>query len=126
MTAFEAGDLVEVPFPFIESGLAKVRPALVLSTPDFQRQTGACILAMVTSAERSRWQNDCVLEAWSEAGLQKPSIVRWKVFTLDDSLIVRRRGRLKDNDLSSIREALAQVVSGWSIPGFVQKNNVQS
>jgi mRNA interferase MazF len=119
MTAFEAGDLVEVPFPFIESQNTKVRPALVLSTPDFQRQSGACILAMVTSAERSRWQNDCVLEAWSEAGLQKPSIVRWKVFTLDDSLIVRRRGRLKDNDLSSIREALARVFSGWSLPRLV-------
>ena len=125
MTTFEAGDLVEVPFPFIESGLAKLRPALILSTPDFQLESGACILAMVTSAERSRWQNDCVLEAWSEAGLQKPSIVRWTVFTLDDSLIVRRRGRLKDNDLARIRDAMAQVFSGWSLSGFVDTNNVQ-
>ena len=111
---FEAGDLVEVPFPFIDSGLAKLRPALVLSTPDFQRQSGACLLTMITSAERSQWQNDCVLEAWAEAGLQKPSIVRWKIFTLDDSLIVRRRGRLAQADLIKIRQALATIFSGWS------------
>ncbi|MEI8095789.1 MAG: type II toxin-antitoxin system PemK/MazF family toxin [Spirochaetales bacterium] len=117
MTTFESGDLVEVPFPFIDSQNTKLRPALVLSTPDFQRQSGACILAMITSAERNRWGNDFVLESWAEAGLQKPSLVRWKVFTLDDSLIVRRRGRLKDNDLARIRDALAQVFSGWSLPG---------
>jgi mRNA interferase MazF len=113
MTTFEPGDLVEVPFPFIDSRQAKHRPALVLSTPDFQRHSGACVLTMVTSAERSRWGNDCVLESWAEAGLQKPSLVRWKVFTLDDSLIVRRRGRLMDNDLVRIRLALDEIFSAW-------------
>jgi mRNA interferase MazF len=112
-TTFETGDLVEVPFPFIESGLTKLRPALVLSTPLFQRHSGACLLAMITSAERSRWENDCELQSWAEAGLRKPSIVRWKVFTLDDALIVKRRGRLVESDFAKIRKALASVFSGW-------------
>jgi len=116
MTAFDAGDLVEVPFPFIDSRSAKLRPALVLSTSEFQKKTGTCILTMVTSAERSRWGNDLTLNFWSQAGLKKPSIVRWKVFTLDESVIVARRGRLAEGDLASVRRAVAEIFSWWSPP----------
>jgi len=112
MTVFESGDLVEVPFPFIDAGTTKLRPALVLSSLGFQRKTGACVLAMVTSAERSRWENDLTLEAWSQAGLRKPSVVRWKIFNLDESLIVGRRGRLEEQDLAAVRKSLVDVFSG--------------
>ena len=113
--SFEAGDLVDVPFPFIDSGMTKLRPALVLSTSEFQRTTGACLLAMVTSAERSRWGNDVALIDWALAGLKKPSIVRWKVFTLDETLIEGRRGRLADQDLAILSHAVAVIFSGWSL-----------
>ncbi len=113
MTAFEPGDLVEVPFPFIEAGISKLRPALVLSTPEFQRHSGACVLSMITSAERSHWENDCVLEFWAEAGLHKPSLVRWKIFTLDEALIQGRRGHLAASDRAKIGQALNAFLSAW-------------
>jgi mRNA interferase MazF len=115
MTTFEAGDLVDVPFPFIDARTTKQRPALALSSAEFQQQTGACLLVMLTSAERSRWPNDVVLEDWASAGLKKPTILRWKVFTLEESLIVGKRGRCTDRDLSSIRKAMLEVFSGWSL-----------
>ncbi len=61
MTIFEAGDLVDLPFPFIDTGTTKLRPALALSSAEFQRQTGACLLVMLTSAGRSQWPNDLLL-----------------------------------------------------------------
>jgi len=115
MTAFEAGDLVDVPFPFIDTGTTKLRPALVLSTSEFQRKTGACVLSMVTSAERSRWENDLTIDSWSQAGLKKPSIIRWKIFTLDESLITGPRGRLAAEDLKRVRQAMGEVFSGWAL-----------
>jgi len=115
MTTFEAGDLVEVPFPFIDSSRTKLRPALVLSSPAFHQKTGAYLLTMITSAERSRWGNDLVLQAWSQAGLNKPSIVRWKVFTLDEALIVGLRGRLAEKDLTAVRSALVEILSDWPL-----------
>ena len=114
MTTYNAGDLVDVPFPFIDSGTTKLRPALVLSSSDFQLKTGACILTMVTSAERSRWVNDVALEDWNGAGLKKPSIIRWKIFTLDETLIVGYRGHLADPDFATLGEALADVFLAWS------------
>jgi mRNA interferase MazF len=115
-TSYKAGDLVDVPFPFIDTKTTKRRPSLVLSTPDFQLMTGSCILAMVTSAERSRWENDLVLESWTLAGLRKPSVIRWKLFTLDETLILGRRGRLADPDLAAVRRSLTEIFSGWFLP----------
>ncbi len=112
-TIFEAGDVVDVPFPFIETGTRKLRPALVLTLPDYQKDSGACILAMITSAERSRWENDLVLESWALAGLKKPSVIRWKLFTLDESMIVGRRGHLADPDLAHVGLRLTGILGAW-------------
>ncbi len=109
MTIYEAGDLVEVPFPFIDSGAVKRRPALVLSSPGFQELTGACVLTMVTSAERSQWGNDVVVEDWRSAGLKKPSLIRFKIFTLDETLILGQRGRLAERDAATVVKSLGEI-----------------
>lgn len=106
MTIYEPGTVVDVPFPFIEKERSKTRPALVLSAHSFQGACGACVLEMITSAERSAWPNDVVLADWHGAGLRKPSLVRWKVFTLDDALIRGARGALSLGDWSRVRSAI--------------------
>ena len=115
MTTYEAGDLVDVPFPFIDATKTKLRPALVLSGSENQRKTGACILTMITSAERSRWGNDHVMIDWRAAGLKEPSIIRWKIFTLDEALIVGRRGHLTEQDWVVLGRALAELCGAWSL-----------
>jgi len=39
---------------------------------------------MMTSAERSYWETDIKLDDWQRAGLRKASIIRWKIFTIDE------------------------------------------
>jgi mRNA interferase MazF len=63
-------------------------------------------MAMITSAERSSWPNDVLLADWRGAGLRKPSILRWKIFTLDDALILGARGALSPADWSRVRVSL--------------------
>jgi len=109
MTTFEPFDIVEVPFPFIDAPVRKVRPALVLSFPEFNQTNAAIILAMVTSTGRASWHHDVALEAWQEAGLRKPSIVRWKVFTLETALVLGKRGHLAQHDQKAVRNALRNV-----------------
>ena len=50
MVKGEPSDLVIVPFPFSDLGVAKPRPALVLSGGDHNLAWGATLLAMVTTA----------------------------------------------------------------------------
>jgi mRNA interferase MazF len=109
MTIFEPFTVVDVPFPFVDLFLQKNRPALVLSNAAFQRANGATILAMITSAERSSWKSDSALADWRMAGLKKPCVIRWKLFTLDAALIRGLRGHLSDRDRGAAREGFAEL-----------------
>ena len=103
MTIYSPFSVVDVPFPFVDSGRQKTRPALVLSDTAFQAANAAVVLAMITSAERSAWFGDIALRDWREAGLQKPSILRWKVFTIESVLIARARAPLSAYDAIAVR-----------------------
>ena len=104
MTSFSVGDVVEVPFPFVDVPVRKRRPALVLALPEADGDTEVAILSMITSARRSRWDSDVTLEDWRAAGLRAPSLVRWKIFTLERSLVLNRRGSLSVSDLERVSQ----------------------
>ncbi len=97
----EPWDLVVVPFPFSEQLGSKRRPALVLSSRDFN-EAGHVILAMVTSRSHTPWPGDSPLSDWKGAGLSVPCMVRLKLFTLDHRLVLRRLGALSSKDRKDV------------------------
>jgi mRNA interferase MazF len=105
MPGYEPGDVVIVPFPFTDRYTSKRRPALVCSATTFNRATKHLVLAMITTARRSEWPGDCVISDLEGAGLPAPSVVRWKLFTLEESFVLRRAGMLSTRDRSSARAA---------------------
>ena len=109
---YEAYDLVVVPFPFTDSTSSKRRPALVLSNNhSFNSKIGHSVLAMVTSAQNSNWPLDCTITDLDKAGLSSPSIVRMKLFTLDDRLIISKVGHLSLPDKSSVSGSLQKLLT---------------
>lgn len=123
MMIYDPGDIVDVPFPFIDTAGKKLRPAVVLSGPHFRRSSGALVLMMVTSAERSHWETDIELDDWQAAGLRKASILRWKIFTLDEQLIASRRGTLTAKDQQKVRDSFRTTMSHWVVPGSETKTD---
>jgi mRNA interferase MazF len=109
---FDAGDLVVVPFPFTDADATKRRPALVLSQQAFNDSSGHLLLAMITGARTRPWPLDVALRDWHVAGLTKPCIIRMKLFTLDERLILRKTGRLSDQDFAAARASLSSVLTG--------------
>jgi len=99
----DAGDVAVVPFPFSERPGTKRRPALTLSDRRFN-QAGHTILAMITTKTHSPWPGDRPIEDLEAAGLPRPCIVRLKLFTLDNRLILRRTGRLSESDQTAIQK----------------------
>ena len=95
-------DVVVVPFPFSDKAAEKKRPALVLSGTTFNG-AGHTILAMITTRGHHPWPGDCKLENFADAGLPLPCIVRLKLFTLDNRVILRKIGHLGDADASRVR-----------------------
>jgi len=71
---FKQWDVVVVPFPYSDEPSDKVRPAVVLSSPQHVQRTGVCYLAMVTSAANAGWPGDVPVSNLRGGGSQCP---RW-------------------------------------------------
>ena len=111
MTTPERGDVVLVPFPFTDLSDTKRRPALILSSGEYNEATGDVIIAQITSRVSAPLRpGDCSIEQWREAGLLAPSRVRAKLTTLAGALLVRRLGRMPASDLASVDRSLAGVL----------------
>ena len=94
-----------VPFPFTDRRAAKRRPGLIVSSARFNDAHEQAILAMITSTSGA-WPSDVAVRDWREAGLNTPCKVRFKLFTLDYALIVRRIGALSKQDATAVKDAL--------------------
>ncbi len=107
MTAFKPWTVVAVPFPFTDRNQSKKRPALVLSSHGaFNTKSCHSLCAMITSLGKSAWALDVELGDITAAGLPSPSVVRMKLFTLDNRLILRELGMLATQDQERVRESL--------------------
>jgi mRNA interferase MazF len=107
---FDCGDVVVVPFPFVDISVRRKRPALVLSSSDFNRTHAQAVCAMITTASRSAWPTDYRIVDEVSAGLYRSSVVRLKLFTIESQLIVRKIGRLAGDDWAAASTVLRQAL----------------
>ena len=107
---FESFDVVVVPFPFTDRRASKRRPALVVSSARFNEAHEQAILAMITTAA-TEWPSDVALRDWREAGLNAPCKVRFKLFTLAHTLILRPIGALSKQDGAASKDALRRFLA---------------
>ncbi|MBP2293168.1 type II toxin-antitoxin system PemK/MazF family toxin [Azospirillum rugosum] len=107
---FDRWSVVVVPFPFTDHSTSKRRPALVLSSADFQRTHGHIVCGMITSAAQSDWHSDVMLEAYGDAGLKKPCKFRCKLFTLQDNLVLYGLGTLAPVDQAAVTLAVTDLL----------------
>lgn len=111
MASFERFDVVRVPFPFTDRQSEKNRPALVISDGHaFNRPAGHSAMAMITSAGHARWPLDVSIVDLKTAGLPAPSIVRFKLFTLDHRLVRGKLGHLAEKDQANVQKALRKLL----------------
>jgi len=111
MASFERYDVVRVPFPFTDRQAEKIRPALVISdAATFNRPAGHSVMAMITSAEHAPWPLDVPISDLKAAGLPAPSLVRFKLFTLDHRLVRGKLGRLGEKDQAKTQKAMRRLL----------------
>lgn len=104
-------DIVVVPFPFTDRMAEKRRPALVLSNSEkFSKPTEHYVLAMITSKNNPSWPLDTVITHKKMTGLDAPSKVRMKLFTLDHRLIIKKIGSLSAEDRVAVAKRLRDLM----------------
>ena len=103
-------EVIVVPFPFTDSSATKKRPALIISdATTFNKTTHKSVMAMITTASHASWALDVPITDLKSAGLKAKSIVRMKLFTLDDALVVKKIGQLATSDRNLVKKSLQQL-----------------
>lgn len=110
MPICEFADTVVVPFPFTDLPISKRRPAVVLSSRAFNDASSQSILGMITTATRSLWTGDIPISDLVAAGIQHPSVIRFKLFTLPNTLIARHLGHLGPADVAELKASLVEII----------------
>lgn len=111
MPTFERFDVVSVPFPYTDRPIRQRRPALVVSSTSYERQTGLLWVVMITAAENRLWPGDVALSDPGRAGLSIPSIVRpTKIATIESSQ-ASRIGGIGASEGNAVRAEILKIVS---------------
>ena len=112
MADFEPGTLVRVPFPYTDRPVLQRRPALVLSSAEFNRRHGLLWVAMVTSTGNASWDGDVVIPDFQAASLPAPSLVRTAKLATIQSGDATTLGHVDAETLDRIRQAVLRVLGG--------------
>jgi len=109
--AFEFGDVVLVPFPFTSQITSKQRPAVIVSSPAYNRAKPDIVLMAITSQFRpSPALGDVWLQDWQAAGLLKTSAVKPVFATLEQTLVIRQLGTLSLFDQAAVKNAISLIL----------------
>ena len=111
MTGYEFGDVILVPFPFTDQSTSKRRPAVVVSSDAYHRERPDIIILAVTSQERPQASlGEATVANWKQAGLLRPSVLKPVVATIERGLVLRKLGRLEDEDTAALRGVLGEIL----------------
>ena len=102
-----AGDVVWVPFPFVDAPRMRERPALVIGTVSPSSDMQLLWVLMITSAENRGWHGDISLEqSYIECGLNVPCVIRTAKVSTVEARRARRSGSVPDEVLAAVRKTL--------------------
>jgi PemK-like, MazF-like toxin of type II toxin-antitoxin system len=111
MMVFERGDIILVPFPFTDQTTIKKRPAVVISSNEYNKILSDVIIMAVTSqTERSFNVGECIIKDWQYAGLLKPSSIKPVISTIEQNLILKKLGSLSSEDRITLNEGIKELL----------------
>jgi mRNA interferase MazF len=109
MTTYSQGEIILVPFPYMDFSASKQRPAVVMSSASYNATHPDVILAPITS-RRSGTPDEVAVTDWRAAGLIKPSAIKPILASFEIPLVIRKLGTLSDIDRVQVRTLFARVL----------------
>ena len=111
-TTIKQWDVVVVPFPYSDKRAEKRRPALVMSSDKFNKETGLLWVAMITSTPNIGWHGDVEIPVAGKSGLTSLSIIRnAKLATIERDHVVRVIGRIDSRVAKKVKRFMVETVS---------------
>jgi len=109
------GDIVLVPFPFTNYLEKKRRPALVVSSREFNTSTSNVILIAISSNISAGRKSEITIlgthKAFSQTGLRRSSAIKCgSIFTFSQTHIERKLGKVPADILQDARRILGNIL----------------
>jgi mRNA interferase MazF len=105
---YKKQDIVLVPFPFIDRPGFKKRPAVIISKDAHYTQYSKYVCVAITSQEKrestERYEHKLYKAKTPTVGLlfEDQCVLPDKVFSIEDSFIIKRLGVMEHNDFTII------------------------
>ena len=105
MPSYSKNEVILVRYPFSALSGVKVRPAVVVNAPHLSQDL---FIVPLTSRTTSLLAGEFVLQQWTAAGLHVPTAVKRGLYTVHETLILKRVGRLTPTDAEQVEQSLRQ------------------
>jgi len=103
-------DVIVVKFPFASSLKYKARPAVVISTGEYNANSrNTSIIMAISSQTETKLGLEPIMEEWQSAGLLKKSILKASVATIENDFIITKLGTLSKKDQSVLTQLLEKI-----------------
>jgi mRNA interferase MazF len=110
MTNYNFGDIVLLQFPFTDLTTTKKRPAVIISSFEYNSKRPDIIVMAVTSRIREIQSScDVIIKEWKQAGLIKESAIKPIIITIEKDLILAKLGQLQKQDTQALRNNLQTI-----------------
>ena len=110
MTACKRGDVVLVGFVLSDESGEKLRPTVVVSSPEYHRSRQEVIVMAVTGKTARRPYGAHLLSEWKKAGLLSPSLATGILRTIQQTMIRRKLGTLSKSDMDAVDRSLGRTL----------------
>jgi mRNA interferase MazF len=105
------GDVVLVNFIFSDESGVKRRPAVVISSNEYNRSRNEAIVAAITSQINRLLIGDYLIADWGKAGLLFPSVATGIIRTVKHTMIDRKIGAMPVTEMEIINSKLRVVLN---------------
>ena len=108
---YSFGEIILVNFPFTDLSTSKRRPAVIISSDNYNKEREDVILLAITSQIR-KFQDFGTLPIsdWQEAGLPKESLFKPLIATIDKNNISKKLGVISTYDSENLTKLLQQII----------------
>jgi len=105
-TVYNRGDVVLVNFIFTDETGVKKRPAIIISSREYNNNRQEAIISAITSRTERILTGDYLIKDWKKAGLISPSLATCIIRTIKQDMISKKLGKVTANDLKQIDKHL--------------------
>ncbi|NMC99287.1 MAG: type II toxin-antitoxin system PemK/MazF family toxin [Bacteroidales bacterium] len=110
MTNFKSGDIVLIEVIFSEQNESKKRPALIISTDEYNKNRKDIIIAAITSNTSRILLGDTLIDDWKKSGLLSSSLITATIQTIKNDMIIKKLGSLSKTDFETVKYNLKKAI----------------